>query len=78
LPPAICRRLIRAATGNSSRLGRRTSENVAAASAWQARRIILPFSDPQRDDSADPRDDLAPVLVRALQALGYLGDCDEE
>ena len=39
---------------------------------------IMPFWDPLHDASEDPREGLAPALVRELQALGYLGDPDEE
>jgi arylsulfatase A-like enzyme len=39
---------------------------------------IAPFWNPQRDRSEDPRQGLAPALVRELQALGYLAESDDE
>ena len=39
---------------------------------------VMPFWDSQHDTSDDPREGLAPALVRELQALGYLGDPDED
>lgn len=37
---------------------------------------VMPFWDAARDTSDDPRQRLAPALVRQLQALGYLGGAD--
>ena len=39
---------------------------------------IVPFWNPQRDRSEDPRQGLAPALVHELRALGYLGEPDDE
>jgi hypothetical protein len=46
--------------------------------AADRRALIVPFWDSQRDDSQDPRQRLAPSLVRELQALGYLGGGEED
>jgi arylsulfatase A-like enzyme len=46
--------------------------------AAERRARILPYWDPQRDTSEDPRQRLAPSLVRELQALGYLGGGDDD
>jgi len=55
--------------------------NVAGAdpeAAAEHRARILPYWNPQRDTSQDPRQRLAPTLVRELQALGYLGGADDD
>lgn len=53
-----------------------TDQHSEIASQLHAQ--ILPFWDPQHDVADDPRKDLAPALVRELQALGYLGDPGED
>jgi arylsulfatase A-like enzyme len=40
--------------------------------------LIAPYWDPNRDMGQDPRQRLAPALVRQLQGLGYLGGDSEE
>jgi choline-sulfatase len=46
--------------------------------AGRLRAQVMPFWDRQRETPGDPREGLAPTLVRELQALGYLGDSDHE
>lgn len=46
--------------------------------ARQHRTEITSLWDRQRDTSQDPRQRLAPALVRELQALGYLGGDDQD
>ena len=45
--------------------------------ADERRAIISPFWNAHRDASEDPRQRLAPTLIRELKALGYIGGDDE-
>ncbi len=49
--------------------------NLAALEKWK--RLALEHYDPTRDVNLDPRQRVAPSLVRQLQSLGYLGGDDE-